>query len=215
MKDSIDQAVEEANACDGFRVVEVARGNLHRLYLAFYSDGEMVDIPGWHTDQTRAISLWMASDPTPEQLGKAVRIKLFAEAMCRFLNSGGSWGDMSNLLDLCHVNTEGAMISTFGRFGYKLLDSCINSEGLTEHIFLAHGERRAIRWVEDSFIETVPDYVIADELGDDYGRDRDTRGRVSGQEEVSRELPGREDRGDAGSDHQGGPIPSPEDDAGG
>lgn len=206
IKDYIDRAIDDANACDGFRVLEVARGGFHRIYIAFYSNGDIADIPQWHTDATPAIPLWISHNPSPEEIGEGVRIKLFAEAICRFLNSGGDWNDMSKLLDICKIGTNEAMISKFGDFGYRLLDSCINEEGRNEHIFLAHGERRAIRWVEDSFIEALPDYVIAKDLGDDHVGNRSTPGGGFRQEEIPRELLSRENYGDEGSNRQGGKI---------
>lgn len=157
MKDPADDLVEEFNACDGFRVIELARGNDYRLYLGLYQDGEMVEVPQFLTDGTTAIPLAAYKNPTPEQIGEVKRTKLFAEAICRYLNSGGTWDNMKSLVALCRVRTAGTNLS-LAQCGYRLLDTCINQEGSGEHVFAAPGERQLIRWVEDSFIDTIPDH---------------------------------------------------------
>jgi hypothetical protein len=208
--DDLERAVNEANACDGFRVMELIRGNLYYLYMGYYVDGELTYMPGSTTDGTTAVPLVKFTDPNHEEIGRAKRIKLFAEAMCRFLNSGGDWHLMRHFVDRCRHDTAETR-TAFADYGFRLLDSCINADGQNEHVFAAHGERRVIRWVEDSFIETIPDYLLQREWDEMEAADAGNDGSGPGQE-VQGELPSRQDRRDEERGVPGGEVPPPEHD---
>jgi hypothetical protein len=217
MTDMLKHTVDESNACDGFRVVETIRGNRYWMHLAYYQDGEMQDVPTWDTDLTRGILLWKENDPTPRQLGEAKRIKMFVEAMCRFLNSGGVWVEMELFLDMCRTKTAETAVS-FQRLGFHLLDTYISSEGRNEHVFASSDDRNVIRWVEDGFIDLLPAHAYLEEESQEDteayidGQYGDTR-RPRGEEGEPRQLSGKEDHGDERRDRTRGKVPPPGDDA--
>ena len=162
---SIEKAVQEADPRDGFRIVVDKVGSWTAVHLAYFQDGEMADVPSWTTEGSRAIKLIETDDMTPQQHGEIARVRLFGEAICRFLNSGGSWEHMQSLLTMCHVTTSAAVM---GDSDFKLMDSYINTDGENEHVFADEARNLALIWVERRFMETQRlDKFLREEADDD------------------------------------------------
>lgn len=103
------------------------------------------------------VELLEIENPTPAQLGSVDRLEHLLKAVCRYLNTGGSWQEMAPALKVMNRAVPSGLVFP----GFFLLESYVNTAGDFEHVYAQEGEKRAgddqdcVLWVEGDlgFIE--------------------------------------------------------------
>ncbi len=158
-----EDVIKDADPDDGLNVVEVNLGGNAdvSLHVAFRREGELVplvDVLGVTPTAKDSICFWEYSSPNSRSLGALARIKGLVQALCRFLNTGGTFAEMKDMHDtleelFCAGSHDRPILKIPG---FHLLTTGINDEGEHEHLFAADdGGFEGIRWVEGRFIESV------------------------------------------------------------
>lgn len=169
-----ENLIAEADSHDGFHVKDVTVGDEHSLHLVFYAGG-VPQTPPWQvtgTPEKPYKEIWCKTKPTAADFGDRARTKFFFEAMCRYINTGGSFGEM--LQDLNKLRNWGEGSLRFEIPGYHLINSCFNDEGRFEHLFTSDSSQWAIRWVEDEFIDVLSLSELQQELWEAAENEHDT-----------------------------------------
>lgn len=146
---------------DGFRVLDVIVADRHALYVVLRTDGVRVDLPG---RELEAYLMWGQTAPTPEQLGDKARTKLLIDAMCRYVNTGGTTADLCGWGERLKYACNGAVMTMPG--GFKLIDSILNTEGNHEHLFQSEQSNQIIRWTEQQFFDVFPRVELQREVAE-------------------------------------------------
>ena len=153
---------------DGLRVL-VDRGvgeNEISLALGFYRGGVLVPPPpGGKTDDedslVSTIACW--DQPTAWERGQRARLQWLLEAVCRFINTGGSWVDLENVPLLAKI-FSGEFTADFGDF--NLIATHVDEDGDIEHLFAKPGCPTGVSWVEGVTVMEVNLAEFLDRLRD-------------------------------------------------
>jgi hypothetical protein len=172
-KKEIEQAIFTADASDGFRVQRVTLGDEYSLHLGFYVGGRPVDLGGKATRQ-----IWCRDNPSDKDLGDMFRVQLFAEALCRFFNTGGDWKMFEWLIGEMRQMSQAG---TPDILGFHLIDSAFNTDGVAEHMFARDDSQHVIRWVEGRFFDVLSLVQVQNEVQERIHEkeQEDADGRVS------------------------------------
>jgi hypothetical protein len=162
MPDSKD-ILADVDASDGLGVTRVAIGNSRSLHFTFRTAGEYHTLPGMASEDS--LEFYSKADPDPESLGEMAAERELAEAMCRYLNVGGSPGGIGNLFR----QVLKYRLPPLGIPGYYLLATSLNADGEHEHLFAKQDGTAGIRWVEGRFIEHVSLVDIVNDLRQENG----------------------------------------------
>ncbi len=197
-REKIETLIASASAHDGFQVKTVEVGNEHSLYLVFYQNGEPVN-PPWLADNDPNVGqmIWCRRNMTDKDYGDKARLKLLADALCRFLNTCGTWAEIKYINSVLWDMSQGSF--KFEIPGYHLIGSSVNTEGVYEHVFASPDAMWGIRWVENQFF----DVISLTELGHEIA-DADADGRYVDPGRPSESAAGRPDEADSSLRHQGG-----------
>lgn len=159
---------------DGLRVL-VDRGTAENeisLALGFCRGGVLVPPPfGGKTDDEESLVYTVArwENPKAKDYGQRVRLQWLLEAICRFINTGGSWIDVENVPLLAKV-FSGEFTAEFGDFDF--IGTHIDDDGDIEHLFAKPGCPKGVAWVEGAAVMEVDLSDYLDEIKD--GRQRDS-----------------------------------------
>ena len=123
---------------DGFTVFSHELGTLEiTLHAGMRQEGVLLG-ERFHPKQ-----IWVAEKPTVPDYGARTRIELLAEAVFRFLNTGGEWAELEDLLRPMKEFAPFPLVFP----GWHYHDGYIDTEGHFTHIFLKDGGTEVIRWV--------------------------------------------------------------------
>lgn len=167
MRKSAEEIADEMDPHDGFGVQQADAGEGHSVTVLFRAGGVPVMRP-WEADDADAgVSVWSATGNDPETLGEEARARVFVEAACRFLNTGGSMSEMYDLLDrtgsFFRDNDAGTVAA--GIAGYHLVDTALNTDGTYEHVFAPDDRQgRYLRWVEGQFVDAISATQFANDM---------------------------------------------------
>ncbi len=143
-----DDPFHSLEAKDGFRVSMIQAGPSMDLICEAYAGG----VPQPITHQDGTVTAYVSFFPFlhdiaigPILTGRITRTHLLAEAVARFLNTGGSWAEVKDLMmRMMRVATGGIVLD-----GYYLHDSYLTTEGVFQHVFAAKDKSgRAALWEE-------------------------------------------------------------------
>ena len=138
---------------DGFRVKQVDFPTKNptsiSLHICAYVGGELQNIFPDRGPEEATVEIKEWKHPTPEDMGACNRLQLVLDAICRYLNTGGNWEELTRAMVAMKTVAFGGLVFP----GYHLLESQPNSDNDYEHIFVKDGTDRAVLWVEDCFID--------------------------------------------------------------
>ena len=86
----------EINAFDGYHATIVQVGDKHSIQVEIRGDGE-------------AVGAYELTSYPDEKSGEAERCFYLVEALCRYLNAGGTFSQLAMLLQMIHSQTDGKM----------------------------------------------------------------------------------------------------------
>jgi hypothetical protein len=148
---------------DGFRVRRVQLGvESLSLHLMFYECGVSVT-PPWAFHNDADAELISVTEPNDEQFGQVARLEQIARAMCRFVNTGGSWRALSSLLGVFSKFSGGGHYTIPG---YTLIGSLFNDDGNFESLFCHHKSGTYLKWVDGCYFETFSSAEMSREIQD-------------------------------------------------
>ena len=135
---------------DGFQVVELDMLDLS-LHVELRSGKEIVpinpDLPA--DEQTAEVARWVS--PTPADRGDCARLGLVMDAVCRYLNTGGSWEQLGRSLSALRRVVPGGLSFP----GYRYVEGVFNTDMVCEHLFVREPasvpleDTPAVLWVEE------------------------------------------------------------------
>jgi len=167
-----EELLQGVEATDGLRVVEVnlGQGANVSLHFAFRQGGELVSPNLLDTGENRdSVEFWERRNLGPRQMGEKTRVRELAEAVCRFLNTGGQLQELQGISSLLGLLLQGNWSLSIP--GYYLLETHVNEDGDYEHLFAPESGIKGIRWVEGSFIEPVDLTDVLNELRAEEGKE--------------------------------------------
>ena len=122
------------------------------LYLVYRKEGRYQPLPAAFLEGTggsyvtQYVVVWDAHDPTVEDYGEWHRQYYLLDALCRYVNTGGSLDTLRGVFErLARMRPDMG--------DYKLLSTQWVEPGVAEHIFQRDGTHDCIRWVEGQFLE--------------------------------------------------------------
>lgn len=183
---------------DGFQVVELDMLDLS-LHVELRSGKEIVpinpDLPA--DEQTAEVARWVS--PTPADRGDCARLGLVMDAVCRYLNTGGSWEQLGRSLSALRRVVPGGLSFP----GYRYVEGVFNTDMVCEHLFVREPasvpveDTPAVLWVEGAeggFVNTTKTLGQIREDQKKYEEDQDPR-RVRPGGGDGMELPDSPDPG--------------------
>lgn len=132
---------ENLSEKDGYHVTRIETPAGVTIYATCYSGGEPILLEGT-TETTAELLTW--PEPSHTDSGAAVRAELVGDALARYLNTGGSWNELAELLRNLRKAAPGGLAYP----GYHLFDSYRTLEGDFQHIFVQDGTENAVLWEE-------------------------------------------------------------------
>jgi hypothetical protein len=153
-KADVQDLVKHMMPQDGFHIRETVIGDFRALEMIYCVDGISVSPfpygPG-------VVEIWShrvkgESENFAAVMGERDRLALLGEALCRFINTGGSREQLEIITKQLDrfMGPQEVQIP-----GYNLVSSGMNSEGVFEHLFASPQSLWAIRWVENHFVDVV------------------------------------------------------------
>lgn len=164
-----------ASGHDGFvaQRVDVAADDA-TLYLAYRAGGGWAELPVVSRDAalaaspeyalTGALRLWppAGEDLGPTDPAEADRLTLLAEAVARYLNTGGSPAGLKAVAGAVARHVPAGLTLP----GWRYVGSRINCEGVYEHLFVTPDDPgAAVVWVEGEAVELTTAAALVDEEG--------------------------------------------------
>jgi len=136
---------------DGFRVIRHDMDGLEiSLHVGLYVGGELQNVFD-SAPEDATVEIWSRSPPQHDDYGARQRVRLVAEAICRFLNAGGTWDELLEVQNRMQLVAQGPISID----GWRYMDGYVDTEGNFTHVFLADDNSgRVVRWVEGEFIDT-------------------------------------------------------------
>lgn len=135
--DPFDKLTEK----DGYHVTRIESPSGATVYATCYSGGEPILLAG-STETTKELLTW--DNPTHADFGAAVRAELVADAVARYLTTGGNWAELAEILRGMKAMAPGGLAFP----GYHLFDSYRTLDGDFQHIFIKDGTEEAVLWEE-------------------------------------------------------------------
>lgn len=190
-KNELDKFIADTDPRDGFGISESTLGTYVSLNLIFRQGGNCQPLP-W--DPSRAfVEIQRWNKPLSDaDYGEKRRIILLLEAMCRFLNTGGSFRHIDFLVAQLRETTAGGS-REFGFPDYHLIDSSLNDDGDFEHVFASDTSPYAVRWVEGEFLDVVPLADMKRELDEEERKAADAVTELTGADGSLPGLPAAAD----------------------
>lgn len=160
------EALERMDPDDGYRVTRSSAAGQAWLQSALVVDGQPeAGLTG--------SPLELASCPLgdPEGEGRLDRLSHALNAVCRYLNTGGTWAELDR--SLAHLRVAAPGGRALGPYYYA--GGALTDEGCYEHAFVRRGDGGRLVWVEGQYVETLPP------APDHDGDEQDGRGGPGGQ----------------------------------
>lgn len=135
--DPFDKLTEK----DGYHVTKIESQFGVTLYATCYSGGEPILLAG-SAECTKELLTW--TNPSPTDFGAAVRAELVADAVARYLTTGGNWAELAEIVKNMRDIAPGGLAFP----GYHLFDSYRTLDGDFQHIFVKDNTIDAVLWEE-------------------------------------------------------------------
>jgi hypothetical protein len=137
-----------------------AKRNEITLAFGFFRGGVLVEPPGGPLAPGEECfrNVFRIENPTAEDHGRRARVRWFMEAICRFVNTGGSWQAVRLIADQAEA-FSGGFQADFGE--HRLIASFVDPQGDIEHLFAEPRAKTGVAWVEGV---TVMEVDLADRL---------------------------------------------------
>lgn len=129
---------------DGYRVERVVLDSPASSLSLFFTLNTNYNDPQLEPcDGTVEVAEW--KDPGPVDAGASTRLELLLKALARYLNTGGTLGELDRTLE----KSRELVVASALFPGYYLYDSYLNLENTYEHIFArADNSGEAVLWIE-------------------------------------------------------------------
>jgi hypothetical protein len=135
---------------DGFHVLRVGNDALLGLYAVAYGGGRAFTLDDPAAPEDGSVELVSWESPTPADRGACKRLHFALDAVCRYLNTGGSWADLGAAL----ARLQRVAVDGIAWPGYYLYDSHPTVDGPFEHVFvMTDGTDTARVWLEPKYGE--------------------------------------------------------------
>jgi hypothetical protein len=138
---------------DGFHVICLDSGVDLSLHCQAYGGGELYNLSDPMNPESTTVTIRQWMGPSDEDRGECTRLHLVAEAIARYLTTGGTWEELTDTVKAMRkVALNGIAFD-----GYYIQDSYITTEFVYQHIFVkegeidANGERPARLWEEPTY----------------------------------------------------------------
>ena len=139
------------NAKVGFHVVQAELSGLLCLEC-FVHDGSKATPD--HNPMSTRVTVRGVEKPTMTQRGEIQRLRLLLDSLSRYLNTGGTWDEISEVFSTVRSVWTGSLSFP----GWHLLESYYTDQGVYQHVFVSDRDRgektRAILWEEPDYNET-------------------------------------------------------------
>ena len=133
---------------DGFHIFPHELGSMEiSLHVGLYQQG-VLDFD--HELGAASVEVYACSNPEPADYGARNRAWLAAEAICRYINTGGSWDELASIIATMQRMIPGTVV----RDGWHLFDTYVDTEGNHTHVFCENSAGRVVRWVEGEYVDT-------------------------------------------------------------
>lgn len=132
---------EQMTEKDGYHVTRLESTSGVSIFSTCYSGGEPILLSG-SNECTKELITW--PEPSHADFGAAVRAELVGDAVARYLNTGGTWDELAQILRNLRAMAPGGLAFP----GYHLFDSYRTLEGDFQHIFVKDGTEEAVLWEE-------------------------------------------------------------------
>lgn len=129
---------------DGYRIECCEEANYLALFLTFYKGGQQINfLANQGPDASFLLREW--HDQTPEDRGACTRLELLLRAVCRYLNTGGTFPEMARAVAVVQGFAVGGLVFP----GYYYAQARQTYGGDYEHIFVDSGNsEQAVLWQE-------------------------------------------------------------------
>lgn len=121
--------------------------------VGMYFGVNLVFREGGQISDARPRSLiWEVDAGSPEirVYGEFYRVKLLAEALCRYFNTGGDWEELDQVVANVREVVSGGIVVP----GWEYLYGEIDGDAHFRHIWMDRQSGRAVCWVEQEYIDT-------------------------------------------------------------
>lgn len=147
-REQVERVAAATSPLDGLRVRETTVGDWFDMAVVRYDDG----VP--QTDPPPLVVWSVHGENQTAMAGERSRYRLLAQALCRFLNTGGSPQQARLLVD--DIAGSDLAAGTENDRAFDHLDSCFTTDGTFEHLYAcADGSPYGIRVVEGEYVEAV------------------------------------------------------------
>ncbi len=119
----------------------------------------------------QSVLLWEARADDARAFGHAQRVQHLADAVFRFMNTGGTAAELSDAMKKIAKVIGGPLTLPDG---YFLLETYLNTDNYYEHVFVSPTQDEAVVWVEKGFVDLVPWQTIAERLAENGRHDSAT-----------------------------------------
>ncbi len=172
---------ENLHPDDGYRVVVVDNRPISvAVYGEIFAKGRSIST--LFPNLPDAVLLYEARAEQGREFGAAQRVQHLADAVFRFLNTGGTREELAETLKTLRPLIAAPLTIPDG---YYLLESYLNTDNVYEHVFVSDAQDEAVVWVENTFVDLVPWQEIVRRLGDN--------GKLDSAAFVERLYAGREE----------------------
>jgi len=133
---------------DGFHIFPHELGSMEiSLHVGLYVEGQLEFDSALGA---ASVEVMACQDPAPANYAERNRAWLVAEAICRYMNTGGSWSELADIVSKLQI----CIPHQVEREGWHLFDTYADVNGTPTHVFLNDETGEVVRWVEGKFVDT-------------------------------------------------------------
>lgn len=151
---------DKMKGSDGFHVIEVDAAGQAALQLVLRQEGETEFEVLDNSDG----EVWCRKNPTARDAAERHRAEIVMEAICRYFNTGGSWDELNQMLEVAEGFIPGGIVFP----GWHYYDGHFDREGKPVDIFVKEGTGEMVRWFQSGYFEPTSEDDLISELEEDY-----------------------------------------------